>query len=177
MRIRIFIKNCYTIIHNVKRGISMQGFKLLLKIIIAIALGVLLGSFVPEWTIRTFATFNDVFGNFLGFIIPLIIIGFIVPGIGSLGKGAGKLLGLTALVAYASTVIAGIVAYFVAKGLYPTMLKGQSAKNLDDPSEGLIPGYLEDFLIEPPLDVLTALVLSFVLGIGIAAINGKVLLK
>lgn len=154
----------------------MQGFKLLLKIIIAIALGVLLGNFVPEWAIKTFATFNDLFGSFLGFVIPLIIIGFIVPGIGSLGKGAGKLLGITALVAYASTVIAGIVAYFVAKGLYPSLLKGQSAANLDDPSEGLLDGFLE-FIIEPPMDVLTALILSFVLGIGIAAVNGKALLK
>lgn len=154
----------------------MQGYKLLIKIIVAIALGVLLGAFVPEWAIKSFATFNDLFGNFLGFIIPLIIIGFIVPGIGSLGKGAGKLLGLTAVIAYLSTIIAGIVAYFVAKGLYPTILKGQTAANLDDPSEGLLAGFL-DFVIEPPLDVLTALLLSFVLGIGIAAIKGNALLN
>lgn len=153
----------------------MQGFRLLFKIIIAIALGVLLGAFVPEWAIKSFATFNDLFGSFLGFIIPLIIIGFIVPGIGSLGKGAGKLLGLTALVAYLSTVIAGIVAFFVAKALYPTILKGQSAASLDDPTEGLVSGFLE-FVIQPPMDVLTALLLSFVLGIGIAAIKGNVLL-
>src|SRR5690625_1952849 len=155
----------------------MQGFRLLIKIIIAIALGVIIGAIVPGWAIKLFATFNDLFGSFLGFIIPLIIIGFIIPGIGSLGKGAGKLLGITALVAYASTIIAGIVAYFIAKGLYPTMLKGQSATNLDDPSEGLISGYLEDFFIEPPLDVLTALILSFVVGIGIAVINGQALLN
>lgn len=154
----------------------MQGFKLLFKIIIAIALGVLLGSFVPEWAIKVFTTFNDIFGSFLGFIIPLIIIGFIVPGIGSLGKGAGKLLGLTALIAYGSTVIAGVVAFFVAKGIFPTLLKGQSATNLEDPSEGTIEGYLE-FVIAPPMEVLTALLLSFVLGIGIAAIKGNGLLN
>lgn len=154
----------------------MQGFRLLFKIIIAIALGVLLGTFVPGWAIRVFATFNDLFGNFLTFIIPLIIIGFIVPGIGSLGRGAGKLLGLTALIAYASTVIAGIVAFFVAKGLYPSLLKGQTASSLDDPSEGLLTGYL-NFEIPAPLDVLTALILSFVLGIGIAAIKGNALLN
>lgn len=154
----------------------MQGFRLLFKIIIAIALGVLLGSFVPEWAIKVFTTFNDIFGSFLGFIIPLIIIGFIVPGIGSLGKGAGKLLGLTALIAYGSTVIAGVVAFFVAKGIFPTLLKGQSATNLEDPSEGTIEGYLE-FVISPPMEVLTALLLSFVLGIGIAAIKGNGLLN
>ncbi|HLQ83772.1 MAG TPA: dicarboxylate/amino acid:cation symporter [Pseudogracilibacillus sp.] len=154
----------------------MQGFKLLFKIIIAIALGVVLGSIVPEWSIKVFTTFNDIFGSFLGFIIPLIILGFIVPGIGSLGKGAGKLLGLTALIAYASTVIAGIVAFFVAKGLYPTLLKGQTSANLDDPSEGAVEGFLE-FVINPPMDVLTALLLAFVLGIGIAAIKASALLN
>src|SRR5690625_7531034 len=110
----------------------MKGFKLLFKIILAIILGIVLGSFVPEWAIKVFATFNDIFGSFLGLVIPLIIIGFIVPGIGSLGKGAGKLLGLTAAVAYGSTVIAGIVAFLVAKGLYPTMLKGQSAARSEE---------------------------------------------
>lgn len=154
----------------------MKGFKLLFKIIIAIALGVVLGSIVPEWSIKVFTTFNDIFGSFLGFIIPLIILGFIVPGIGSLGKGAGKLLGLTALIAYASTVIAGIVAFFVAKGLYPTLLKGQTSANLDDPSEGAVEGFLE-FVINPPMDVLTALLLAFVLGIGIAAIKASALLN
>src|SRR5690625_3749853 len=154
----------------------MQGFRLLIKIIIAIALGVLLGAIVPGWAIKSFATFNDLFGSFLGFVIPLIIIGFIVPGIGSLGKGAGKLLGLTAVIAYLSTIIAGIVAFFVAKGLYPTILQGQTAADLDDPSEGLITGFL-DFVIDPPMEVLTALLLSFVLGIGISAIKGDALLN
>lgn len=154
----------------------MQGFKLLFKIIIAIALGIVLGSFVPELAIKFFATFNDLFGSFLGFVIPLIIIGFIVPGIGSLGRGAGKLLGITALIAYLSTIIAGIVAFFVAKGLYPSMLAGQSMTNLDDPSKGLVSGFL-DFVIIPPLDVLTALLLSFVLGLGIAATKADKMLN
>lgn len=154
----------------------MQGFRLLLKIISAIVLGVVVGSFAPEAAIKVFATFNDLFGSFLGFIIPLIIFGFIAPGIGQLGKGAGKLLGITALVAYLSTVIAGIFAFFVAKSLYPTLLKGQAMTSLDDPSKGLVSGFL-DFTITPPLDVLTALVLAFVVGLGIAAIKGDGLLK
>lgn len=154
----------------------MQGFKLLFKIIIAIALGIVLGGFVPEIAIKVFATFNDLFGSFLGFIIPLIIIGFIVPGIGQLGKGAGKLLGITALIAYLSTISAGIVAFFVAKGLYPSLLKGQEMMDLDDPSKGLVSGFL-DFVITPPLEVLTALLLSFVLGLGIAATKGDALLN
>src|SRR5690625_6115745 len=116
----------------------MQGFRLLIKIIIAIALGVLLGAIVPGWAIKSFATFNDLFGSFLGFVIPLIIIGFIVPGIGSLVKGAGKLLGLTAVIDYLSTIIAGIVAFFFVIGLYTTILQCHTAEYLDDLSNGLI---------------------------------------
>ena len=69
---------------------------LLPRLVIAIAAGILIGSFLPEGIVRLLATFNNIFGNFLSFMIPLIIIGFIVPGIADLGIGAGKLLALTA---------------------------------------------------------------------------------
>lgn len=154
----------------------MQGFRLLFRIIIAIILGIIIGSFSPEWLVKILATFNDLFGSFLGFIIPLIILGFIAPGIGSIGRGAGKLLGLTALIAYTSTIIAGIIAFIVARTLYPTMLSGQTERELTDPSEGLVSGFLE-LEISAPIDVMTALLLAFVLGIGIAAIKGDQLLN
>ncbi|MFP3361975.1 dicarboxylate/amino acid:cation symporter, partial [Planococcus sp. SIMBA_143] len=75
--------------------------------LIAIALGIVIGAYLPEAVVRIFATFNGIFGNFLGFAIPLIIIGFIAPGIGEIGKGAGKLIGITTTVAYLSTFLAG----------------------------------------------------------------------
>ena len=98
---------------------------LLGRIIIAIAFGILVGSIVPEsqnWIVRTFVTFNTVFGQFLGFAIPLIILAFIIPGIGELGKGAGKLVGLTAAIAYISTIVAGTLAYFTTSTLFPLSL-------------------------------------------------------
>src|SRR5690625_1084972 len=153
----------------------MKKIGLLGKIVIAIILGVAVGSFAPEWIIRIGATFNDLFGSFLSFIIPFIIIGFIAPGIGAMGRGAGKLLGLTGLIAYASTIIAGLIAYFVATTLYPFLLKGQSITTLADPSEGLSTTFFE--LEMPPLmDVMTALLIAFVIGLGIAAIKGNTLL-
>ena len=92
---------------------SKKKLGLLPKLIIAIALGIAVGMVAPEKLIAIFATFNGIFNQFLGFIIPLIIIGFVVPGIADLGSGAGKTLAITALVAYLSTIIAGSVAYFV----------------------------------------------------------------
>lgn len=154
----------------------MNRFGLLPKIAAALALGIVAGSFAPDWLIKIFATFNDLFGNFLGFAIPLIIIGFIAPGIGTLGKGAGKLLGLTAGIAYLSTVAAGLLAFFAASTLYPFILETQASKAFDNPEEALLSGY---FIVEitPIMGVMTALILAFTLGLGIASVKGNALQK
>lgn len=154
----------------------MKKIGLLPRIIIAIALGVGIGLVSPAWMIRIFATFNDLFGNFLGFIIPLIIIGFIAPGIGSMGRGAGKLLGISAGVAYVSTIIAGLLAFIAASILFPTLLKNQSLAKFGDPSEALLSGYLT-IEMPPIMDVMPALLLSFILGLGMAALNSDSLLN
>lgn len=143
-------------------------FGLLPRIILAIALGVLLGTFVPEIVVRIFATFNGIFGAFLSFAIPLIIIGFITPGIAHMGKGAGKMLGLTATTAYVSTIIAGLLAFVAGSLILPNFVRNQSVIDLENPEEFLQSGL---FTIEmaPIMGVMSALILSFILGIGIAA--------
>ena len=90
----------------------MEGKKkfrlgLLPKVLIAIGLGILCSLFFPEWAAKAVATFNSLFSNFLGFIIPLLILGLVAPGIAEMGKGAGKLLLITVILAYASTILAG----------------------------------------------------------------------
>ena len=56
-------------------------FGLLPRVLVAIVLGVALGNMLPMAVIRLFATFNSVFGQFLGFMIPLIIVGLVTPAI------------------------------------------------------------------------------------------------
>lgn len=143
-------------------------FGLLPRIIVAIILGVVLGSFVPVEVVRTFATFNGIFGAFLSFAIPLIIIGFITPGIAHMGKGAGKLLGLTASTAYISTIVAGLLAFIVGSFLLPGFVENNAVIDLENPEEFLQTGF---FTIEmaPIMGVMSALILSFILGIGISA--------
>lgn len=152
----------------------MKKLGLLPKIILAIILGIVVGSFAPIWIIRTLSTFNGLFGNFLSFAIPLIIIGFIAPGIGTLGKGAGKLLGITTGVAYLSTIIAGVFAFLAAKIFYPTLLANESLKNIANPEESLLKPFFK-IEMEPVMGVMTALLLAFTLGIGMAVINGNTL--
>ena len=148
---------------------------LLGRIIIAIILAVLLGTFVPEWFVRTFATFNSLFGSFLAFIVPLIIIAFIAPGIAKLGKGSGKMLGIATLAAYISTIFAGFLAYFTASSILPNLLGGQQVGSLEDPANSLVVSFF-DLEIPPPLDIMTALIIAFVLGIGMASIGSRAML-
>lgn len=150
---------------------------LLPRLVIAIAAGILIGSFLPEGIVRLLATFNNIFGNFLSFMIPLIIIGFIVPGIADLGISAGKLLALTAGVAYCSTIIAGTVAYGVDTALFPCLLNlsRDTFDMLTAESISAAP-YVK---VEMPaiMEVMSALVFSFVMGLGIAVCQANSLKK
>lgn len=155
----------------------MKKIGLLPRIILAIFAGVVIGSFMPGWFVRIFATFNEIFGNFLEFAIPLIILAFIAPGIGEIGKGAGKYLGLTTALAYGSTAIAGLLAYLVAHNLYPVMLNNSiQSSAFENPEKALLKPFLE-LEIPAPMEVMTALVLAFTLGLGMAAIKNDSLKK
>ena len=87
---------------------------LLPKIIIAIVLGIVCGLFFPDWLTRVFVTVNGLFGNFLGFFVPVLIFALITPAIAGLGRGAGKWLAITTAIAYGSTIFSGLLAYGVA---------------------------------------------------------------
>ena len=77
---------------------------LLPRIIIAILLGIAVGHFFPAPLVRIFVTFNGIFSEFLNFSIPLIILGLVTVAIADIGKGAGKMLLVTALIAYGATL-------------------------------------------------------------------------
>ena len=148
---------------------------LLPKILIAIALGIVCSLFFPVWAVRVFLTINGLFSNFLGLFIPLLIVGLIAPGIAELGQGAGRLLLITAGLAYLSTVLTGFFSLGVCKVVYPSLL-GNSAASLAavDMSGSLTPY----FTVAMPafLNVTSALVVAFILGLGTTAI-GSVSLK
>lgn len=151
----------------------MKKLGLLPKLVIGLLIGIALGKIGLEIPIRILATFNDIFGNFLKFIIPLIIIGFVAPGIGELGKGAGKLLGITTGIAYLSTILAGSFAYLINSLLRNNFLATTGLGNiaLENPEHALLSGYFTVGM--PPLmDIMTALLMAFIIGIGISLVNG-----
>ena len=146
---------------------------LLGKIIIAIALGVILGLVSPAWLVRIFITFNGIFSQFLGFAIPLIIVGLVAPAISDIGKTAGKMLIVTVAIAYGSTVFAGLVSYLTGAALFPGMIQSGAALQEVASSAELSPYFT--VTIPPLMNVMTALVLAFTLGLGLAALDRQTL--
>ena len=147
---------------------------LLGKILIAIALGVGLGMIVPEWTVRLFLTFNGIFSQFLGFAIPLIIVGLVAPAISDIGRGAGKMLLVTVLIAYGSTVFAGLCSYLTGAAVFPSMISPEALNEIEAAAEPL-PFF--SVTIPPLMNVMTALVLAFMLGLGLAVLEDRNTLK
>ncbi len=149
---------------------------LLAAVVIAIIAGIIGGLYLPGGIIRVFLTFNSLFSAFLGFIVPLIIVGLIAPGIADLGSKAGKLLLITVALAYGFTLFSGFFTYFVCHLSLPAMLSEIAGKAdlLNNTTANALKPF---FSIEmPPLMAVTsALIFAFMLGLGIPACKAATL--
>ena len=150
---------------------------LLFKVFCGILLGILLGWLVlkgwfPQWIYRIVLTFKGLFGSFLGFSIPLIIMGLVMPSISKLGKSAGRLLLITVGIAYSYPLFSGFSTYFASEAIFPSLLENQHIKPMED-EQVLTPFF--SIQMPPITDVMTALVLSFIMGIGLSLKEKSVL--
>jgi Na+/H+-dicarboxylate symporter len=140
---------------------------LVLKLIAGIVAGMLIGLYAPDILVQFTFTIQNLIGQLIKFTIPLIILFYIASGIASLPQGSGSLLGKTVGLAYGSTIVAGLLAFIVASNVLP----GLTAGNLVDVVEGeKLKGFI-DITITPLFDVMTALAIAFIFGIGISATN------
>ncbi|MBQ8224586.1 MAG: dicarboxylate/amino acid:cation symporter [Bacteroides sp.] len=146
---------------------------LLPRILIAIALGIVLGNALPQFLVRIFVTFNGIFSEFLGFSIPLIIVGLVTVAIADIGRAAGRMLLVTVLIAYGATLMSGFLSYFTGITFFPSMI--ETGVPLEEVSEtqGVVPYFSVG--IPPLMEVMTALVLAFTLGLGLAYLKSDAL--
>lgn len=155
----------------------MNNLSLIKRIFLALIVGIGLGLVCKNtniiFPVRILSTFSALFGNFLSFVIPLIIIAFIVPGIASLGKNSGKVLLGTTILAYISTIIAGTAAFFLGSTILPKLITTASLASSSDINTDPY------FTIEIPamLNIMSALVFAFIFGIGLSRIKNSSLLK
>lgn len=146
---------------------------LLARIIIAITLGIGFGNVLPGELVRVFVTFNGIFSEFLGFIIPLIILGLVTPAIADIGKEAGKMLVITTLVAYSATLFSGFLSYFTGVTFFPSMITPGAPIEQISEAHDISPFFT--VAIPPVMNVMTSLILAFTLGLGIAHLDSTAL--
>lgn len=139
---------------------------LLPRIIIAIILGIAIGTIFPAPLVRIFVTFNGIFSEFLNFSIPLIILGLVTIAIADIGKGAGKMLLVTALIAYGATLFSGFLSYFTGMAVFPSLIEVGAPLEEVSEAHGILPYF--SVSIPPLMNVMTALILAFTLGLGLA---------
>ena len=150
---------------------SLNKLGLLPKVAIAIVLGICFSFFFPRWAVGIFVTINGIFGNFLSFTIPLIILGLVAPGIAELGKGAGRLLGITALFAYVSTLLSGFFSFFTCDWIYPKILDNTAGVNELTATGAQVIEPFFTVAMPPMMDVTSSLLFAFVMGLGVAGLK------
>ena len=148
------------------------GLGLVPKLIIGIILGILIGMYLPEWVGRLIVTASSLFSMFLKFVIPMMILAFVTMGIADLTQGAGKLLGITAAISYASTLIAGSVSFFVANSLFMSFMDPEALERIAKTAGISVAPYLS-LSVTPILDTLAAVLLAFILGLCMSTMRGN----
>ena len=139
-------------------------FRLLLGIII----GVILGQVFPESVMKVVVTLQYIMGQLITFCVPLIIIGFIAPSITKLGQNASRLLGVAIVIAYVSSVCAALMSAGAGYALIPHL-------SIDTEVAGLrtLPGVVFELNIPQIMSVMSALVLSVLVGLAATWTNSK----
>lgn len=138
---------------------------LLAKIAVALAAGALLGSVTPAPAVRLVNTLTGFFDQFIRFLVPLIIVGLVTSAIADTGRRAGRMLLATVAIAFLSTLLAGVFSFAVSAGVFPGMVVEGSMKGVEAAGASFAP--FVEVKIPQLLDVMSALVFSFVFGLGI----------
>ena len=147
-----------------KKLFNNLPFRLLLGIII----GVILGQVFPESVMKVVVTLQYIMGQLITFCVPLIIIGFIAPSITKLGKNASRLLGVAIVIAYVAPVGAALMSSGVGYALIPHLSIGTEVAGLRT-----LPGVVFALNIPQSMSVMSALVLSVLVGLAATWTNSK----
>ena len=143
---------------------------LIIQLVLAVIVGLGLGLVVSENIIGIIMTIKHILGQFIFFCVPLIIIGFITPSITGLKSNASKMLGSALIIAYISSVGAALFATISGYLIIPKL-------NIITDPEGLrsLPELVFQLNIPQIMPVMSALVLSIVMGLTIIWTNSKTL--
>lgn len=135
---------------------------LIFKLILGIILGILIGNISNEGIIVILNTVKAALGQLIFYAVPIIILGFITPAIVSLSEDAGKVLSITLLICYISSVGAALFSLLVGRSVIPNLNIASQVANQRE-----IPESIFELGIDPLMPVMTALVSSIVFGLAV----------
>ena len=141
---------------------------LVFKLIIAIIIGIFLGQSINENLVGVVDAIKRILGDFIGYMVPLIILGFITPSIVSLKDSAGKILSVTLAICYISSVGAATMSLFAGRIIIPNL---NIAENVVSANE--LPKAIFNLEIAPIMPVMTALITSVLIGLSVLWTNSK----
>ncbi len=145
---------------------------LILKLLIGIVVGIFVGAFCSADICRVVVTLSSLFSSYLKFVIPLMIFSFVTTGISDLSKGAGKLLFATVLISYGSTIAAGGLAYLTFSNIFTYFMNPSDLFKISTTENISLDPYFS-LEIPPIMDTISAITLSFILGICLSAYSKK----
>lgn len=147
-----------------------RGFfhSLLFKLLVAIVVGILLGKSLGSSGIQVVDAIKQIMGDFIGYIVPLIILGFITPAIVSLKESAGKILTVTLIICYLSSVGAACFSFLAGQAIIPGLhIQSAVAQGAE------IPEAVFRLEIAPIMPVMTALITAILFGIAVIWTQSK----
>lgn len=151
-------------------------FPIIAHVFVAMFAGVVTGLFMPSWFVRIFVTFNTFFGQFIGFLVPLIILALVTAAIANTERNAGKMLTSTLIIVFLSTILSGLFAFGVGDWVLPYFVHQDAEIALEPQTGGVFAPYFT-IQLPPALDVMSALVLALMLGLGIRSSSADGLKK
>ncbi len=144
----------------------------LFRLLLGVIAGLVLGNYLNENTIQIVLSLKYFTGQLIFFLVPLIVIGFIVSSITKLSEGSAKIVGFSLLIAYLSSIGAGLFSMIAGYQIIPNLSIPTSVDSLRE-----VPKILFQLDIPPIFSVMTALVISLMLGMGILITKAKELEK
>ncbi len=133
----------------------------LFRLLVAVVVGVVVGPFVGLGVMNVVVVTRYILGQLILFLVPLIVLSFISSSIVKMGRSASVLLSLVLLLAYSSSIGAAFMAMILGYNFLPDIAVATSAEEFR-----ALPELLFEFNIPPVMSVISALVLSIMLGLS-----------
>lgn len=140
----------------------------IVKLLLGVIAGLLIGPYLTDALLQVILSTRHILGQIILFLVPLIILGFVVSSIAKLDKGQTGIIGFSIVIAYMSSVGAGFFSSALGYNIIPQLQIAKKAEHLKE-----LPEMLFKLDIPPVFGVMTALTLALMIGIGILWTGSK----